>query len=91
MLSVSFDMGVKETVKKAFALTMGKLLQNIACVIVGVAFAVLILWIMQSWPIMMFLLLLLGYSYIMLLLDMNSFSVVRKYMAKEEEEKYEEE
>ncbi len=85
MLSVSFDMGVKETVKKAFALTMGKLLQNIACVIVGVAFAVLILWIMQSWPIMMFLLLLLGYSYIMLLLDMNSFSVVRKYMAKEEE------
>lgn len=91
MISVSFDMGVKETVKKAFALTMGKLLQNLACVIVGVGIAVLMLWLMFSWSALMFLLLLLGYSYIMLLLDMNSFSVVRKYMAKEEEEKYEEE
>lgn len=91
MLTVTFDMNVWETVKKAFALTMGKLFQNFACLIVCLAFAYFILWVMMSWPIMMFLLLLLGYSYIMLLLDMNSFSVVKKYMAKEEEEKYEEE
>ena len=85
MLTVSFDMGVKETIKKAFAFTMGKLIQNIACLIVCLAFAVLLLWIIFSWPVMSFLLLLVGYSFIMLLLDMNSFSVINKYMVKEEE------
>ena len=85
MISVSFDIGVKETVKKAFALTMGKIFQNLACLIVCIAFAVLILHIMISWPITTFLLLLLGYTFRMLLLDMNSFSVVRKYMAEEKD------
>ena len=85
MLSVSFDMGVKETLKKALALTLGKFIQNFACLIVAVAFAGLILWMVLSWPITTFLILLLGYTYIMLLLDMNSFSVVRKYMAKDGE------
>ena len=91
MLTVTFEFGVKETIRKAFALAMGKIFQNLACVIVCMVFAALVLWVMVSFPIMMFLQLLVGYSYIMLLLDMNSFSVVKKYMAKEEEEKYEEE
>ena len=91
MLTVTFEMGVKETVKKAFALTMGKIIQNLACLVVCIAFAYLIMRLVFTWPVCSFLLLLLGYTYIMLLLDMNSFSVVKKYMAKEEEEKYEEE
>ncbi len=85
MLTVTFEFGVKETIKKAFALTMGKIFQNLACLIAGLVIAYGILWLMFTWPVMSFLLLLMGYTFIMLLLDMNSFSVVKKYMVKEEE------
>ncbi len=86
MLTVTFEMGIKETLKKAFALTMGKIIQNLACTIVCLIFAYLLMWLTFTWPVLSFLLLLLGYTYIMLLLDMNSFSVIKKYMVKEDEE-----
>ncbi len=85
MLTVTFEFGVKETIKKAFALTFGKIFQNLACLIAGISIAYLILWVMFTWSVMSFILLLMGYTYIMLLLDMNSFSVTKRYMVREDE------
>lgn len=85
MLLVTFDLKLKDAYKNAFMLSAVRILQNIACLAAAVFMIVFMLELVYRWNAMLFILFIMVFSFPCLILDMNSFSVVKKYMIKEEE------
>lgn len=83
MQMVSFDMNLKDIIKNAFYLTVIKLFQNIGCFIFALGLMILFIDVVYQWNMLIFVLVFLLYSFPCLVLDMNSFSVVKKYMVKD--------
>lgn len=83
MILVTFGLKLKATYKNAFMLTAVKIFQNAGCLVLAVVMTLVILELANRWPVLMFLLLMAVFSFPCLILDMNSFSVVKKYMIKE--------
>ena len=80
---VTFGLKLKAAYKNAFMLTAVKIFQNAGCLVLAVVMTLVILELANRWPVLMFLLLMAVFSFPCLILDMNSFSVVKKYMIKE--------
>ena len=83
MILVTFGLKLKAAYKNAFMLTAVKIFQNAGCLVLAVVMTLVILELANRWPVLMFLLLMAVFSFPCLILDMNSFSVVKKYMIKE--------
>lgn len=83
MILVTFGIKLKAAYKNAFMLTAVKIFQNAGCLVLAVVMTLVILELANRWPVLMFLLLMAVFSFPCLILDMNSFSVVKKYMIKE--------
>lgn len=83
MILVTFGLKLKAAYKNAFMLTAVKIFQNAGCLVLAVVMTLAILELANRWPLLMFLLLMAVFSFPCLILDMNSFSVVKKYMIKE--------
>lgn len=83
MILVTFGLKLKAAYKNAFMLTAVKIFQNAGCLVSAVVMTLVILELANRWPVLMFLLLMAVFSFPCLILDMNSFSVVKKYMIKE--------
>ena len=83
MILVTFGLKLKAAYKNAFMLTAVKIFQNAGCLVLAVVMTLVILELVNRWPVLMFLLLMAVFSFPCLILDMNSFSVVKKYMIKE--------
>lgn len=83
MILVTFGLKLKAAYKNAFMLTAVKIFQNVGCLVLAVVMTLVILELANRWPVLMFLLLMAVFSFPCLILDMNSFSVVKKYMIKE--------
>lgn len=83
MILVTFGLKLKAAYKNAFMLTAVKIFQNAGCLVLAVVMMLVILELANRWPLLMFLLLMAVFSFPCLILDMNSFSVVKKYMIKE--------
>lgn len=83
MILVTFGLKLKAAYKNAFMLTTVKIFQNAGCLVLAVIMTLVILELANRWPVLMFLLLMAVFSFPCLILDMNSFSVVKKYMMKE--------
>lgn len=83
MILVTFGIKLKAAYKNAFMLTAVKIFQNAGCLVLAVVMTLVILELANRWPLLMFLLLMAVFSFPCLILDMNSFSVVKKYMIKE--------
>ena len=83
MILVTFGLKLKAAYKNAFMLTAVKIFQNAGCLVLAVVMTLVILELANRWPLLMFLLLMAVFSFPCLILDMNSFSVVKKYMIKE--------
>ena len=83
MILVNFGLKLKAAYKNAFMLTAVKIFQNAGCLVLAVVMTLVILELANRWPVLMFLLLMAVFSFPCLILDMNSFSVVKKYMIKE--------
>lgn len=83
MILVTFGIKLKAAYKNAFMLTAVKIFQNAGCLVSAVVMTLVILELANRWPVLMFLLLMAVFSFPCLILDMNSFSVVKKYMIKE--------
>ncbi len=82
MLLVTFDMGIKKMYKNAFMLSVIKIFQNLGCLIAALFLMILMLELVYMWVALLFILFILFFSFTNLILDMNSFSVVKKYMIK---------
>ena len=83
MILVTFGLKLKAAYKNAFMLTAVKIFQNAGCLVLAVVMTLVILELANQWPVLLFLLLMAVFSFPCLILDMNSFSVVKKYMIKE--------
>lgn len=83
MILVTFGLKLKAAYKNSFMLTAVKIFQNAGCLVLAVVMTLVILELANRWPVLMFLLLMAVFSFPCLILDMNSFSVVKKYMIKE--------
>ena len=83
MILVTFGLKLKAAYKNALMLTAVKIFQNAGCLVLAVVMTLVILELANRWPVLMFLLLMAVFSFPCLILDMNSFSVVKKYMIKE--------
>lgn len=83
MILVTFGLKLKAAYKNAFMLTAVKIFQNAGCLVSAVVMTLVILELANRWPVLRFLLLMAVFSFPCLILDMNSFSVVKKYMIKE--------
>lgn len=83
MQLVTFDAPLKSVYKNAFLLTAVRFLQNLGCLIAAMAIGYAMFELILYWHPALFLLFIIFYSFICLLLDMNSFSVVKKYLIKE--------
>ena len=83
MILVTFGLKLKAAYKNAFMLTSVKIFQNAGCLVLAVVMTLVILELANQWPVLLFLLLMAVFSFPCLILDMNSFSVVKKYMIKE--------
>lgn len=83
MILVTFGLKLKAAYKNAFMLTAVKIFQNAGCLVLAVVMTLVILELANRWPVLMFLLLMAVFSFPCLILDMNSFSVVKKYMIEE--------
>ena len=83
MILVTFGLKLKAAYKNAFMLTAVKIFQNAGCLVSAIVMTLVILELANRWPVLMFLLLMAVFSFPCLILDMNSFSVVKKYMIKE--------
>ena len=83
MILVTFGLKLKAAYKNAFMLTAVKIFQNAGCLVLAVIMTLVILELANQWPVLLFLLLMAVFSFPCLILDMNSFSVVKKYMIKE--------
>lgn len=83
MILVTFGLKLKAAYKNAFMLAAVKIFQNAGCLVLAVVMTLVILELANRWPVLMFLLLMAVFSFPCLILDMNSFSVVKKYMIKE--------
>lgn len=86
MILVTFGLKLKAAYKNAFMLTAVKIFQNAGCLVLAVVMTLVILELANRWPVLMFLLLMAVFSFPCLILDMNSFSVVKKYMIKENDD-----
>lgn len=84
MILVTFGLKLRDAYKNAFMLSTVKIFQNAGCLIAASFMAVVILELANQWPVLLFLLFMAVFSFPCLILDMNSFSVVKKYMIKEE-------
>lgn len=85
MLTVTFDLPLVPTFRNAFLLSAIRLPQNLGCTLA----AALLMWGMfelialnQTFLSLLFV---IFFSFTNLILDMNSFSVVKKYMIKEDD------
>ena len=83
MQLVTFDAPLKTACKNAFLLTAVRFPQNLGCLIAAMAIGYFIFELILSWNPALFLLFIVFFSLICLLLDMNSFSVIKKYLIKE--------
>lgn len=84
MLLVTFGMKMMPLFKNAFLLTVIRALQNLGCFFVVAAMILLVFDLLLAWQGFLFVLLVMLYSFADLVLDMNSFSVVKRYMIKDE-------
>ncbi len=82
MQLVTFGAPLKNAYKNAFLLTAVRLPQNLACLIAAGAIGYGIFELVLFWNPALFIIFILFFSLINLLLDMNSFSVVKKYLIK---------
>lgn len=83
MILVSFDLKLGKVYKNAFMLSAVRIIQNIGCLIAAVFLMVVMLEIVYKWNVFLFLLFMMFFAFPCLILDMNSFSVVKKYMIRE--------
>ncbi len=83
MLLVTFDMKGKMLFKNAFLLTIIRVVQNMGCFLLAVAMVLVVFDLLLAWQGFLFMLLVMLYSFADLILDMNSFSVVKRYMIKD--------
>ncbi|MDP4133725.1 MAG: DUF624 domain-containing protein [Bacillota bacterium] len=84
-IMVTFDMKITQIYKNAFMMAAAKVLQNLACLIAGLAIMILIIEIVYRFNVMMLLIFFMFFTFSNLVFIMNSFSVVKKYMIKENE------
>lgn len=83
MMLVTFDLKGKPLLKNALLLAIIRVPQNLACLFIAFFMVLLVFDLLLAWQGFLFMLLVMLYSFADLVLDMNSFSVVKRYMIKE--------
>lgn len=83
MILVTFDLKLRDVYKNAFMLSAVRILQNALCLILSVAMMVCMIELVYKWNVLLFVIFMMFYAFPCLILDMNSFSVVKKYMISE--------
>lgn len=83
MILVTFNLKLRHALKNAFLLTAVRIFQNAACLIAAAVATIVILELTYQWNMLLFLIFMMLFSFPCLMLDMNAFSVVKKYMIRE--------
>lgn len=83
MILVTFDLKLSAAYKNAFILTAVRIFQNAACLILAALMSLVVLELTYQWNMLLFLIFMVLFSFPCLILDMNAFSVVKKYMIRE--------
>ena len=83
MQFVTFDVSVGKAFKNAFYLSAVRLPQNIGVTLFAAVLVVGILELVNIYNVLMFLVFGMVFAFPLLALDMNAFSVIKKYMIKE--------